>query len=521
QALSVSRRVGRRAPQLVVPAAPSQSPTVFVDSDPPPHDRQLRYQAQDIGARSSRIDVISLAKFSAPGLISSPDASRITVPDKDGSTWSQEIEFESTGVQRLRIYSSPATRTIRYAGGGEGAEFSPADCTSAFNLPVDEETEASFSFLDAAGTEIGKFKLLIVVRENITEAPRTYFESLVLAHQRGRIRPSPVVLRDQIIRSLESAILSSSDSWKPLLLGGEQPDARISNLDWSKGVLGRFALQFDPRFPQPALPEPVGSAREEVRRALVNGPGALVEQPLTEDEFVVCVENYARAYLDWLRAEPAAALWCDCVAVLEAEPNPAAGGCTAAGEPVAILLSPLHPSKLAWMCNAQRLLRSSLRKSCPLAGLLDPNRSPDITAWPIFRGVGEPLWTTLISVPCEDAYWSLLWNSRMLDRLRSSSTAMLLRAIGVGPRGFEGGFTAAQSVRTLDDVSRMMPARSVLRVGVVGENEGQSTCAQGIISWSQETFAPENARSWPAELHVFDARRPEDQPKNEELSNLA
>ncbi len=520
QGLSISRRVGRRRLVELMAPAPSASPTSFTDPNPPAHDRPLRYQAEDSGARSSRIDLVSLAQLEAPGLVSSPNAARITVPERSGSNWAQEIELESTGTHRVYVYSGPATSVVRCSDSAE-AESPVVDGISLLTLTVEEESQLTFIFLDAGGVEVGKSEVLVTVQENVGEAPGTYFEALVVAHQRGRGRPSPVIPHERMIRGLETALLSNSESWHPILVAGDLSVMRVADLNWSDPRLGQFVPQFDPRFRNSEVPEAVRTAREEVRRILDTERTKLVEQVISRDELTSSAEAYLRAYLEWLRAEPSAAMWFDCVAILEAEPNPAAGAPTAGGEPIAMLLSPLHPARLAWMFNAQKLLTAGLRQRCPLAGLLDPNRSPDIAAWPIFRGGGDPFWTTFISVPCEDPYWSLLWNSRMIERLRSSSAASLLRTFGVGARGFEGGFTSAQAKRTLQDVSNMLPARSVLRLGVVGEQEGQSTCSEGIVSWSQDVFSVDTPPSWPRELHVFDGRRPEDQPGNEELANLA
>src|SRR5205823_4875824 len=133
----------------------------------------------------------------------------------------------------------------------------------------------------------------------------------------------------------------------------------------------------------------------------------------------------------------------DCIAIYGALENPQAGQATATGEPLAVLLSPLHPLRLAWHSVAQRVLGEALQsRRCPAAGLLDSHASPAILALPLYRGGTAVTWRAFFAVGCNEPHWSLLWNRDFLgDSAEKRALLETLSMLGVVPRGLVGGFT--------------------------------------------------------------------------------
>src|SRR3546814_9531448 len=68
--------------------------------------------------------------------------------------------------------------------------------------------------------------------------------------------------------------------------------------------------------------------------------------------------------------------WTDVLAVCTLD----ASGRSLARQPVAIMLSPLHPLRVGWHVVAQRILveADEAGKPCPAASVLDPDCVPDI-----------------------------------------------------------------------------------------------------------------------------------------------
>src|SRR6476620_3914832 len=84
----------------------------------------------------------------------------------------------------------------------------------------------------------------------------------------------------------------------------------------------------------------------------------------------------------------------------------------------AVVVSPLHPIRLAWQCLAQRAMFLAQRKlPCPAASILDPDCIPDAISLPLRTATGGIERETYFSVECSSDYWGILWNANRLDLL--------------------------------------------------------------------------------------------------------
>ena len=215
-----------------------------------------------------------------------------------------------------------------------------------------------------------------------------------------------------------------------------------------------------------------------------------------------------------------------------------AGVETISDEPVVLLLTPLHPLRLAWHVHAQSLLSESLVDRCPLAGLLSPNQTPSITALPIWFGQQFD-WRPFVTVSTDDKHWTVLVNDTYLrDPLREETFAVL-RRLGLTPQGVTGGMSVQQAKRALADVGGILSAKPVLRIGVVGSPQEEAGSVDGLLQWVDEGFRPpdppaaedvqpEEAEELrlpvainPVAVEVFDFREDSLRPSQVKLANLS
>jgi hypothetical protein len=308
--------------------------------------------------------------------------------------------------------------------------------------------------------------------------------------------------------------------------------------DWSSQsdtIASRGRFVNDPR-PSPgemAAPPEFIEARKRIAMR-IRGDGedahALVEAaPLgewlaTDVEFAALIETYVQSYSTWLSQAPENASWCDVAMVTRFESD----GVTLMQDPDAIIVSPLHPIRLAWHCIAQRALFYAQRKvPCPAAGILDPDTVPDFMPLPLRNATGAIRFAPFLSVQCSSEYWGILWNAARLDRLTDFATnAPLDREMGLIVGGMADGFSVSQVHRALYDVSEMLVAKPQLSV-LISSAAGQSnSCNEGLASWLRTNLSAEDsgrvARQVAlTEVFILDERRSEARPGDAEISNIA
>ncbi|TJX33727.1 MAG: ATP-binding protein, partial [Mesorhizobium sp.] len=200
------------------------------------------------------------------------------------------------------------------------------------------------------------------------------------------------------------------------------------------------------------------------------------------ESFPGLVEQYLDAYATWLKASPEVAAWCDVTAVASLEQ----GGRTLSRVPDAIMLSPLHPLRLAWHAVAQGVLDASASSSlpCPAAGVLDPGMVPDILHMPLLAPEGIEH-VPFLAVESNSDYWSILWNGARLGTLADRSTRPPFGpALGLSVGGISTGFSASQVERALDDVSNVLCAKPIISVVVASAGGATDSCNEGLVAWS-------------------------------------
>jgi MoxR-like ATPase len=517
-----SRKVDRL--QAVQVAASPTDPLQCIDAVPPPHRKAVKYTANAQNCRPGTVDVLVLDSYSCGGIVIARDAERNGVPvfATRAGTWTQELVLSRGGATELLVFHGSSVSQISLTRSGEPAvirQSVPGIHVVSFNEDLEDNDAFEISVLDATGAAIGTWTLHITVRD-LADLSNSRLEALV-KHHRLKRRSIPRAPDTPLHRLELGAYLSSAESWRPVLAcwTGRVP-SRLA-IDWSSDrILGDVQPQIDPR-PPVNPPSALLAAREAVRSLLYPEQRCMSEIELDHPSLAGPIEQYLARYVDWLSATPQEACWLDTLSMHAAEWNAQAGRHVATEEPVVILLSPLHPLRLAWHAVAQLQLSESIASLCSAAGLLAPGQCPDAGALYLWDGQSAKP-RAFFSLPCEHPHWAVLANTVFLDKPVPRTNVMeRLADLGLGVQAITGGFTSQQTQDSLREVNRLLPARATLRIGIVGDAESSSECGDGVFHWSERQHSQDNpgaAGSLYAE--VFDMRGATD-PSPEQLADLS
>ncbi len=513
--------VTRRALGQPIADIPRSSAGNLVDNDTPEHDRPLTYTAESPNYRPSTVNVISLDSFGCRGYAHVNDAVSNPPPARRrGQPFEQEISVPRSGIYDLRVYAGSTATTISLTVQGV-SRTDPAGA-GAYALELEDGDDLQVVLRDDSGLQVGSWSIRILVQEPSQGAASSRFEALVRAHQQGRTRIALVQPTNSWVRQLETAYIQNEASWQGVVAGFSSTVDDVQMPTWPGARLGDLAVTDIRPAGTIQPPAPYLAARDTIRQMLSASRRTLAEAVLTNPGLASAIAEYVQQYRSWLASSPEAASWTDCVAIHAPTQNVQAGEETPTSEPVALLLSPMHPLRLAWHCYAQQVLETALDKTCPAAGLLDPQASPASFALPIYKGGTLLLWRAYFAVATNEVHWQLLWNRDYLGAsLERTHVLRALSLLGIMPAAIAGGFSRVQARRALDEVAAILSARAGLRVGLVGSNEESSGCVDGLIEWSRAAFAVDDDRQvgiLPAACDVLDLR---DKPANPSPASLA
>jgi DNA phosphorothioation-dependent restriction protein DptH len=524
-AVTYARRLPRAVPQMI-PGDPADL-AACNDTSPPDHLAPLKYQVSAIDHRPGGVDVLSLETFGCHGTARVPDADRNKPPARrrGQATWRQEIILPRGGAVDLGVFHSAATHTVRLTiqktSTVDTAATLPGSFMVTFLVDIEDRDEVTVTLLDAAGQAVGEWEIAFSIQESQVVSS-SWFEALVHAHQ-GRAKLGVPRVPDIPCQRLEALYIHASDSWTPVLACWPGEVDLDGPIDWDDPRLGGPLPDIDPR-PAALPPDELLAAREAVRLFLAgkDRPIALID--LGEAALQPLVKDYLEAYISWLGTSPHDAPWFDCVAIYVAEWNAQASTHLPSREPVAILLSPLHPFRLGWHCLAQAQLAESINdatKRCPAAGLLDPTSCPDSGAW-YLQLVGQAVERGFLSIECEHPHWAVLINKEYIAKAPELDRAReCLADLGLPTKGISGGFTRSQAIDSLNEVMGLLPGRANLRVGIVGSRDSSPASADGVIHWSEGMFEEESdGEPGPFYMEVYDSRETP-HPSEERLADLS
>lgn len=531
------------------------------DEDPPHHKAPIVYKAAAQDYKAASVKVISLERWLPGILVCCRLASKLTPPKKPARRTASSPEFETTmvlpgsGRYELVIFVSPDIAIKEVMGVADDATELDEGLTELnfvhvkdgeyqVEIEADTKYQVDIRYRRANQAASETCRLYVTCAETTEEGCRSEFERLIKLNRKHleRFDGKSVVQLDRHARlsSLQSWLLdenSVAKSFRPLVIADDYADAWAPP-DWDRhggAVLSKGKFLHDPR-PDSALfvpPRNFVESRQEIARRIreTDDQSGLVESAklgiwLARDtEFKQVVETYLDSYTAWLSSDPDVACWVDVVAIASIEPD----GRTLARVPDAILLSPLHPLRVAWHCVAQKVLHEAVEGSvpmpCPAASVLDPDCVPDLLTLSL-QAPGGLDQEDFLSVECSSDYWSVLWNGSRLRQLAERCRRPPFDDVfGITVGGISSGFSSAQVARALEDVSGLLAAKPVVNLIVSSAGGTTDACNEGLIAWCSKRFGngggTGNVGVGRRMLEVFDVRPPSSMPDEATISNLA
>jgi DNA phosphorothioation-dependent restriction protein DptH len=386
--VSIERGKGNRVGEVHVGVGEA----AFLDETPPTHKSPIRYAASANGFKPGAIKIVSLATWQPGIFVACRLARKLTPPRKPTRPAKGAPDFETSlvvpggGRYELMVFTSPGVEMDAAAMGTVDDAHDRTDAIQQLvvrtvrngfhQIEVEAETnyqvDIGFSRPLGDGTLSHEAcRVFLAVEDVVEQGCRSEFERLIRANRRA-IEPSeakPVVQLNRSVRSssLQDWMLSENSaerSYLPIVLADDYVDAWVQP-NWGTGLgpifsTGRF-LQ-DPRPDATEFQPPTGFVEARQKLATrIRGTGdqtGLIESAelgkwlVTDDDFRSLVEQYLSAYQAWLAAEPDVACWVDVGIVSSLEDDRR----TISRIPDAIILSPLHPLRLAWHAVAQGVL---------------------------------------------------------------------------------------------------------------------------------------------------------------------
>lgn len=522
------------------------------------------YKAASAKRNPATTKVISLATWMPGIVVACRMATKLSPPKKPkgnvGADWETSLSVPGSGRYELLLLLSPGTSitaaisipddaTDRLEEGGENLQIHEIKSGEYLvEIEADGKYQIDVSFQPAGRARQETCRVYVVCEEAKEEGCRSEFERLIKLNRRHleKFDTKAVVQLDRHARSssLQSWILDEQNvatSFLPIVLADDYA-AKWIPPDWTAPhgpVLSQAQFLHDPR-PEALLFQPPPGfvqARQEIAarvRKTSDQTGLLESAPLgkwlSQDlVFRGLVEEYLDAYMAWLAADRDVACWVDAIAVCPRQ----ADGRTLDRTPDAIILSPLHPLRLAWHCLAQRVLHDEVegedKRPCPAASILDPDCIPDLMSMSL-QAPGGPAGIDRIdflSVECNSDYWSVLWNGSRLDQIASKSRqAPFDNAFGVVVGGISSGFSPAQVSRALEDVSDLLAAKPLVSLVISSAGGATDACNEGLAVWCTRRFGSEQKAEskqdvGPRILEVFDTRPLSSRPDQAAIANLS
>jgi hypothetical protein len=524
---------------------------IWEDPDPPTHKRPLKYTVSCVSYKPTSVHVISIENFS-PGLIVCGRDTRKATPPKPPKTAATGVELESSltlkseGRQYLTVFAKPGIVLDSKAvgldadrEGDEAAVSAISDVEYGLEILAASEKIYDLQFTRDGSPKAERLRIYISCDDVQAELCSSEFERLVLLNRSKRAQQgSAMVHVNSTSRSadLQSWMLTKPHSYSPLVFGPDYAtNWRARNWESPEDTIisgGRFLSDPRPPFSEMLAPPAFIEAREAITNRILSTESGLLEgAPLAvwlsnpEDPFLGWLEQYLKAYTDWLAQSPAVAAWCDLSIITSFEGDKR----TLAIEPHAVLISPLHPVRLSWQACAQKVLWDAYQKKpCPGASIIDPRCVPDSLTLPIHRASGDIRESIFFSLECSSDYWGVLWNSRRADMIGSPTDRTPFDAeFGVKIGGLASSFSSSQVNRSMNDVSALLSSKPVLNVAVTSASAQNDSTNVGLIEWSRRQFGRysetgELPRSLGRKyLRVLDQRPEDHRPTEAEISNLA
>jgi len=554
----ISRAVGNSTFQQVATlAVPHDGMATWEDESPPPHDRFIRYKAETPEHGPVTTKAIVLEQYS-PGVLAIARSAKSIKPfrlnrkPKEAASevterWECDFVLSGTGQHTVDLFVAPSKTLSRTVTCHDLGTDNPEPLEQPANRSDDRrwtclietggESHFDFSTRDGESGKVTFFRVHVTAEEAEPSEVNSHFQKLILQNRsslsndyaQAKVEPKRCRSAD-----LEEFALEDVQSFRPVILGPDFLEA-WKNPDWlARPILSLLSLPVDPRPSSDEMNPPADflTARGAVLRLLRtkddgDAPGSAgmwkLSRLMRQDEFRHSVKQLADSYLRWLEADYDAAVWCDSYLIHAGQPRVKA----LESAPYAVLLSPLHPIRLAWQCHAQAVLQDAIDadKRCPAASMMNPACFPDCLSLPCRTGSGSIVPRQFAAMSSSSDYWGVLWSVEAMSSLgRGEDDPVFGEEFGISVDGLSTGFTAAQVGRSLKEVARLLSGRSTLSINLCADTVGHTSLNEGIEDWCKSNLGPDND-SWSGSgelcLKVADQRSRSLQPEQASLASLS
>lgn len=549
----VSRACGRK--QLVESARLQVSePFDWVDTDDiPEHDPYIRYRYELENHKPVTINVIAIDSYGPGVTLYCRSSSKVTPfklnkkarDDRDGrkiERYEAEVRVNGVGSHQIDFYLRLGTVLGESMTGHEVNSEHGDEVVRRISMSnerhavcvveTDEECHYDFCARLPGSEQDVSFRVWISAADHTPTGASSEFDSLILQNMEAGANTRVEVLPSHL-GVLSQWAMESGESFHPVVMGPDYLDRWRTPAWTQRPVFSAKRLILDPR-PEPGAlvaPHAFVEARRKVIAQLLLAGGQDLASPveslrlgemMLDSVFAEAIDSYIDAYSAWMKADPQAACWVDVVTLHDIESE----GDTLSPVPYACLLTPLHPLRLGWQCQAQAVMKRALEEHsrCPAASMLDPGHFPDCMVLHCMTPTGRLLSKGFISVASSSDYWGVLWNCERISEISGSEAASIFStSFGLEIHGLQTGFSVQQVVRSLVEVERLSAGRSTLRVGVMSDTTGSSSCNDGIESWALQHLGVDGDEWFAAggmSLHVHDRRDPVLQPEESALASM-
>lgn len=552
--LFVYRASGRKTLELIQTISISDLETQWEDNSwPCEHEQYVRYEfICNKQEKPATFKIISLESYLPAVVLNCRSAQKLTSfkkkkvgpVAKNTNQYECELVTNGTGTQTLEFFyhntvSLPDSIRGQFGEGENTNEVIWPIITSGVQegralavIEVAEDCQVSF---EVSHHELGvpiTYVLNIRANEFTAKGASSEFDRLVTNNCTRSESMAKTDVEQSMLTLLEQWILESEESYQPLVIG---PGFKESwhQPDWTmQPHLSSRHMSLDPRPRTDELAPPKGylQAREQARellRKFCDDKGCTIEalslgQLMQDKEHRSIIEHYIREYADWLSMPNSLAIWADLITVHRTQQQ----SHFLESKPIAVLLSPFHPIRLAWQCNAQHLMQDSINVGlpCPVAGVIEPYSFPDCLALKCRDMDGRFNPVGFVAVKSSSDYWSVLWRTDHITEVSEENPdGVFGNDLGLKIEGMVNGFNRQQVRRSLDEIRHLYPAKSTLRISLHSDSSGYSSCNDGIDEWCLDNLG-QDADEWsPAHgltLQIIDQRPQKEQPRPAVLAFL-
>ncbi|AVR46776.1 hypothetical protein C7S20_16740 [Christiangramia fulva] len=517
---------------------------------PGDHNSPIRLKF-DTGNSEISEKIISLSNYEPGFVFDFPDLVKVKkLSRRKNGGWRTNVTVSNSGNQEIEFYFSNSKLEF------EKITISDLeDDASETSLPVNieegkgvlnfellsTESKLKFYFVNIEDSKEHLIELLVNVKESDPRGVDNVFQKLLYQNRSSKgiltnlfVNPPKWNILDKIQNSLSKR----DNKFYPVILGSDLNKVSVKKLS-SNNLITNGQLINDCRPPKKEFnpPEELLKIREEIIAITVKRHGeddhefnSLIEQcELFQNNIKGKLEKLIEKYLDeyekWHNEFPKLASWFEVVAICDVSDG------VIDSEPYAIMLTPFHPVRIAWLFQSQNYMYESLKKKipCPAAGILESPKFPDCYVLSVFRPHGQSQQDVFLSVDNDSDYWNILWRGSLLKDLQSSKLAGIFNdELGAEVQGLVGGLTSSQVERTLSDIFKIKSAQNKIKVNVHSESTETQLFNEGVENWVHQNLGNPsklNGRnekdiwfsSGGRELRINDTRPWNLQPSSEEL----